>query len=53
MPVLDGDTAETLHERIQQAERELYPLAIAAVARGEVKVRGRLTSGFAARAEDR
>ena len=53
VPVLDGDTAETVHERIQQAERELYPSAIAAVARGEVKVRGRLTSGFAAPAGER
>jgi phosphoribosylglycinamide formyltransferase 1 len=47
VPVRDGDTAETLHERIQQAERELYPAALAAIARGEVKVRGRLTTGFA------
>ncbi len=47
VPVLDGDTALTLHERIQQAERELYPAAIAAIARGEVKVKGRLTAGFA------
>ncbi len=47
VPVLDGDTAESLHARIQLAERELYPAAIAAIARGDVKVRGRLTSGFA------
>jgi phosphoribosylglycinamide formyltransferase-1 len=46
VPVCDGDTAATLHERVQQAERELYPAAIAAIARGEVKVRGRLTTGF-------
>jgi phosphoribosylglycinamide formyltransferase-1 len=46
VPVVDGDTAATLHERIQQAERELYPAAVAAIARGEVKVRGRLTVGF-------
>lgn len=46
VPVLDGDTSETLHARIQLAERELYPAAIAAIARGDVKVRGRLTSGF-------
>lgn len=46
VPILDGDTAATVHERIQQAERELYPAAIAAIARGEVKVRGRLTAGF-------
>ena len=43
VPVLDGDTAETLHARIQGAERELYPAVIAAIARGEVTVRGRLT----------
>jgi len=46
VPVLDGDTPERLHERIQTAERELYPAAVAAIARGEVRVRGRLTEGF-------
>jgi phosphoribosylglycinamide formyltransferase-1 len=50
VPVLDGDTAESLHERIQVAERELYPAVIAAIARGEVKVRGRLTGGFSSQA---
>jgi phosphoribosylglycinamide formyltransferase-1 len=43
VPVLDGDTAATLHERIQGAERMLYPAAIASLARGEVNVRGRMT----------
>ena len=43
VPVLDGDTAATLHERVQGAERRLYPAAIASLARGEVKVRGRMT----------
>lgn len=47
VPVLDGDTAESLHARIQVAERELYPAAIAAIARGEVRIRGRLAAGFA------
>lgn len=47
VPVLEGDSAETLHARIQEAERALYPAVIAAIARGEVVVRGRLTSGFA------
>lgn len=28
VPVLEGDTAETLHQRIQIAERELYPRVI-------------------------
>ena len=32
VPVLTGDTAETLHSRIQVAEHRLYPLAIARVA---------------------
>jgi phosphoribosylglycinamide formyltransferase-1 len=33
VPVLEGDTAETLHGRIQEAERELYPATIAELAR--------------------
>lgn len=41
--VLDGDTAESLHGRIQLAERRLYPAAMAALARGQVLVRGRQT----------
>ena len=28
VPVLDGDTVETLHERIKQVERRLYPATI-------------------------
>ncbi len=43
VPVLKGDTAATLHERIQVAERGLYPQAVAALARGEIKVQGRQT----------
>jgi phosphoribosylglycinamide formyltransferase-1 len=43
VPVLTGDTPATLHARIQEAERVLYPAAIAALARGEVSVRGRGT----------
>jgi phosphoribosylglycinamide formyltransferase-1 len=46
VPVLDGDTATSLHERIQVAERELYPEVIGALARKEIQVRGRLTRGF-------
>jgi phosphoribosylglycinamide formyltransferase 1 len=41
VPVLDEDTAETLHHRIQAAEHVLYPQCVAAIARGEVAVRGR------------
>jgi phosphoribosylglycinamide formyltransferase-1 len=47
VPVLDGDTSATLHARIQQAERELYPAVVAGLARGEIRVRGRETRGFA------
>ncbi len=43
VPVLDGDTAGTLHERIQQAERKVYPRAIAGLARGEIQINGRQT----------
>jgi phosphoribosylglycinamide formyltransferase-1 len=41
VPVLDDDTPATLHERIQQAERVLYPATIAALLRGEIQVQGR------------
>jgi phosphoribosylglycinamide formyltransferase-1 len=44
VPVELGDTAETLHARIQVAERELYPLCVAAMARREVSVQGRQTA---------
>lgn len=43
VPILPGDTSATLHARIQEAERELYPATIAALARGEVRVEGRKT----------
>jgi phosphoribosylglycinamide formyltransferase-1 len=43
VPVLPGDTADTLHGRIQEAERVVYPATIAALARGAVKVQGRQT----------
>lgn len=39
--VLDNDTASTLHERIQQAERTLYPETIARLALGQFAVAGR------------
>lgn len=48
VPVQDGDTAASLHERIQMAERVLYPEVVAALARGEVQSRGRQTRGFTA-----
>ena len=43
VPILPGDTAETLHARIQEAERKIYPAVIAALARGEIRVQGRQT----------
>jgi phosphoribosylglycinamide formyltransferase-1 len=41
VPVLDNDTAATLHARIQQSEWELYPRAVEMVAVGKMKVQGR------------
>jgi phosphoribosylglycinamide formyltransferase 1 len=43
VPVLPGDTSETLHARIQETERKIYPATIAALARGEIRVQGRQT----------
>jgi phosphoribosylglycinamide formyltransferase-1 len=37
VPVLPDDTAETLHARIQVVERKIFPAAIAALARGEIR----------------
>jgi phosphoribosylglycinamide formyltransferase-1 len=42
VPVLEGDTPESLHGRIHQAEYELYPRCIAAIARREVQIEGRI-----------
>jgi phosphoribosylglycinamide formyltransferase-1 len=42
--VLEGDTAESLHQRIHAAEHQLYPQCVAGIARGEVSVHGRLVS---------
>jgi folate-dependent phosphoribosylglycinamide formyltransferase PurN len=39
--VLDDDTLDTLHQRIQAAEHELYPKCVAALARGDILVKGR------------
>jgi phosphoribosylglycinamide formyltransferase-1 len=41
VPVLNGDTPETLHQRIHAAEHELYPKCVAAIARGEISIVGR------------
>jgi phosphoribosylglycinamide formyltransferase-1 len=39
--VLDNDTPESLHERIQLAEHEIYPEAIRLFAEGKLKIDGR------------
>ena len=44
VPVQPDDTAASLHERIQVAERRLYPAALAALARGQIQVQGRQVS---------
>lgn len=41
--VIDGDTPESLHSRIQDAERQLYPAVIGALAEGRITVKGRQT----------
>ena len=41
VPVLADDNAATLHERIQQAERRLYPRVIGALAEGRITFKGR------------
>ena len=43
VPVLDGDTAETLHARIQQAERKIYPAVMRGMAEGRILIKGRQT----------
>ena len=43
VPVLSNDTAVTLHERIQKAERQLYPAALQRLLTGRVKIEGRRT----------
>lgn len=41
VPVLDSDTPDTLAERVQAKERELYPKAIRLFADGRLRVEGR------------
>src|SRR3569832_1372808 len=41
VPVLDHDSAETLHQRIQQAAHDLYPKCVAALAKKQISVMGR------------
>ncbi len=39
--IRENDTPETLHQRIHAAEHQLYPRCVAALARGELELRGR------------
>lgn len=41
VPIVPGDTEETLHARIQRQEHALYPRAIQLIAEGRVHVEGR------------
>ncbi|MCP4604256.1 MAG: phosphoribosylglycinamide formyltransferase [Proteobacteria bacterium] len=41
VPVLEDDTEETLSERVQAAERRIYPKAIALYAQGRIERQGR------------
>lgn len=41
IPVQDGDTADSLAERVQALERKIYPKAIQMIAEGRVRVEGR------------
>jgi len=45
VPVLDGDTAETLAARILQEEHRVYPEAIATVLAGRYRIEGRRVLG--------
>jgi len=42
VPVFESDTPDTLMERVQTKEREIYPRAIQLFAAGRLKVEGRL-----------
>ena len=44
LPVMDGDTEETLSERILEQEHQLYPEAVRLFGDGRIKVKGRKVS---------
>ncbi|HEX2558370.1 MAG TPA: phosphoribosylglycinamide formyltransferase [Nitrososphaera sp.] len=44
VPVMDGDTEETLSERILVQEHQLYPEAVRLISEGRIKVEGRRVS---------
>ena len=41
VPVLDGDTEESLQRRIQEQEHRLFPLALGLLAAGRLRIEGR------------
>jgi len=43
VPVLPGDTPETLAARVLEAEHKLYPRCLSLIAEGRVRVRGEFT----------
>lgn len=46
VPVRDDDTPASLHASIQRVEHELYPAAVAALVRGDLRIEGRRVLGF-------
>ncbi len=46
VPVQEGDTAETLQERVLKEEHKLFPRAIQLFAQGKLKIDGRLVRIF-------
>lgn len=48
VPVEDDDTPDELHARIQRAEAEAYPEALAALIRGRFRIEGRRIRGLQA-----
>ena len=45
VPVLDNDTPEILHERIQEQEHLAYPQALQWLAEGRLRIAGRRVLG--------
>ncbi len=45
VPVLDGDTAETLHARIQEQEHQIYPTVLQWIAENRLRIEGRRVLG--------
>jgi phosphoribosylglycinamide formyltransferase 1 len=42
--ILDGDTPESLNQRIKKTEHQLYPMAVSALTSGKIKICGRQVS---------